>query len=214
MDQKVVIFDVDGALLETQMGALKDILVLLGRGKEVMLQDDEYKKHKTQEPWGLHELFGLYKGLDKSRIERVALEYCRQHLTTGAGEVVAELRLNDYLVGIISSEADFVINALIQLLSLDFGFGCTVEYSNDICTGLVTDKVDRFRKAEILRNLMNTRNYTKDQVIVIGDSIRDSYMGKLAGTFIGFNPKNEIRDKVTHSVDDKDLQKILPLIGL
>jgi len=212
MEQKLVVFDVDGVLIDTKIGGLKDILTILGKGAKVEKLEEEYQKRKKFGPWGLDELVLLYKGFSKMRMSNIATKYCEQNLMKGASEAIAELKLNDFLVGAISSEADFVVDVLARNLSLDFTCGTVLEYTNGICTGKIIEKVDRFTKAELLKKIMQEKNISRSNIYVVGDSITDLPMGQVAGRFIGFRPKTEIIEHVNFIVREKDLEKILPLL--
>jgi phosphoserine phosphatase len=214
MEQKVVIFGLDGILIDTKFGVSKDILTILGRAKEVSQQEEEYQRQKNTGPWGLEQLFILFKGINRERMNSLASRYCDEHLMTGAGETIADLKMNDFLVGVISAEADFAVKIVENSLSLDFSLGSVLEYENKICTGKVLEKVDRYRKAELLKELMEKKGLKKENVIVVGKSVADLPMGEVAGTFIGFRPEIEIKHKVNFVVTDNDLEKILPLVNL
>jgi len=212
MEQKLVVFDINGVLLDNGIGALKEILILLGRGRELSQVEEEYQKRKKFGPWGLEQTASLYQGLNRERMVHVAAEYCEENLMQGASEAIAELKLNDFLVGAISSEADFVVEVLARNLSLDFAYGTVLQYVDGICTGKIIEKVDRFTKAELLKKVMQEKNISRSNIYVVGDSITDLPMGQVAGRFIGFRPKTEIIEQVNFIVREKDLEKILPLL--
>ena len=73
MKKKMLIFDVDGVLLDNQMGATKEILFPLGKEKEVKIIDEEYQRRKFSGPWGLEQVVSLYKGFSQGsgRLRRI-----------------------------------------------------------------------------------------------------------------------------------------------
>lgn len=196
MKKKMIIFDADGTLLDNQtdclMGGFKDILVVLGKGKEVQKIDKEYQKKKHQGPWGLEQLAGLYKGFSKDQLQKTALRYIRETLMEEARECLRALRIKGFTIGTISSNPQFLMDALNKIFSLDFSEGTQLEFKDGKATGEIKRKVDRYVKAEILKGKMRNYGIKKRDVVVVGDSITDLPMAELAGTFIAFCPKEYI----------------------
>ena len=52
----------------------------------------------------------------------------------------------------------------------------------------------------------------KDNVVIIGDSLTDLPMAKIAGFFIAFNAKEELKEKTDVVVEKKDLREVLKYI--
>ncbi len=107
MENKMIIFDADGTLLDNQlnglMGGFKDVLVILGKGAEVLAIDKEYQRRKHLGPWGLEQLAGLCKGFSKSELNGVALKYVRETLRKEAKECLRALKIRGFIIGVISS---------------------------------------------------------------------------------------------------------------
>jgi phosphoserine phosphatase len=207
--KRLIIFDVDGVLLNNERGGFKDILVLLGKQKEVQWIDEEYQRRKDFGPWGLEELAALYSGFSRLELEKTAKEYCQKNLMLGAEQTVKSLKEKGYLVGAISSNPQFIMDILVQMLGLDFAYGTELEFQNDLAAGRIFRKVDRNIKAEILQDKIKALNLDKNNVIIIGDSITDLAIAGKAGLFIGFNVKKEIEDRADVVVKGKDLREIL-----
>lgn len=211
-NKKLVIFDVDGVLLDNKMGGLKDILVLLGKEKEAKVIDKEYQKRKHLGPWGLEELAKLYQGFSSKNLKKIALEYCSKSLMKGAGEAITGFEKKNYLIGAFSSNPQFVMDGLSQILPLNFSFGTRLEFKNGAATGKILRKVDRYIKAKILKEKIKEFNFQKRDVVVIGDSLTDLPIAELAGLFIAFNAKKEVRERADIVVKEKDLKEILKYI--
>lgn len=192
MNKKLIVFDVDGVLLRSKMGGFKDILILLGKKEEVKRLDEEYQKRKHSGPWGREQLAKLYKGFSKEKLREITAEYCQKNLEPGAKECITELKKNNYIVGALSSNPQFIMDFLAENLFLDFSEGAEIEFKRGKATGKFQKKVDRYVKAEILRKKIETYGFKKENVIVVGESITDLPMAELAGTFIAFRPKEKI----------------------
>ena len=213
MKKKMLVFDVDGVLLDNQLGGIKDILVFLGRKEEVMALDEEYHRRKHVGPWGLEQVTELYRGVSQDRLRELALIYCCDSLMEGAEDIVKEAKSRDYVVGALSSNPQFLMDALRQLLVLDFAKGSELEFKNEVATGRITKKVDRYVKAELLKAKFKEYGISKGQVVVIGDSLTDIPMAEEAGKFIAFNAKEEAKKSADVVIGEKDLRELNKYLG-
>ncbi len=201
MTKQLIVFDVDGVILNNKMGGFKDILVLLGKGEEVQRINKEYQRRKHKGPWGLEQLAQLYKDLSINDLEKITLEYCSESLTEGTEKLLNDLRKKSYTIGALSSNPQFIMDILTEILSLDFSEGTQLEFEDKRATGRIKKKVDRYVKAEILAEKIKVYGLSKNDVVVVGDSITDLPMAEIAGTFIAFRPKEDIvREKATRIV--------------
>lgn len=210
---KLVVLDVDGVLLDSKLGGFKDILIILDKSKEVKEIDKEYQKRKHLGPWGLEQLAELYKGVAKKELNKIAFNYCTDNLMKGAKSLVNGLRKNNYIIGAISSNPQFIMNALKKILKLDFSEGGKLEFEKGISIGRIKEKMDRYKKAETLKRKIIQYNLQKENTIVIGDSITDLPIAKAAGFFIAYNTKKqEVIKKADLVIKQKNLKNILKLI--
>jgi len=210
---KLVFFGVEGVLLNVVLGGFKDILTFLGKEEDVNKINEEYQKRKHLGPWGLEELVELCKGFSKTEFTKIAVDYCDKNLMMGAKDLIYEIKKKGFLIGAISSGPQFLLDALNNILDLDFVFGLEIEFKDNVATGKISRKIDRFIKVDILREKMKELNLAKENVIIIGDSITDIPMAKEAGFFVAFNSKNdEVKQKADVVVDKKDLKEVLKFI--
>lgn len=208
-NKKLIVFDTDGVLLDNELGGFKDILVLLGKEKEVREIDEEYQKRKFAGPWGLEQLTALYKDVSKEKLEKITLGYCQTNLMRGAKEAVAEIRKKGCFVGALSSNPQFLMDGLKEILSLDFSLGTRIEFKGGKATGRILEKIDRYGKAELLKVKTKELGLDKTGVIVVGDSLTDLPMVREAGKFIGFGAKEEVKKEADVIIEEKDLREIL-----
>jgi len=190
MNKKLIVFG-PSTLFKGRMGGFKDILVLLGSKKEVQKIDKEYQKRKISGPSGLKELAKLYRGFPENKLRKIALNYCQKYLICGVKEFIKELKKRDFLIGAISANPQFVMDVLTEILPLDFSEGTKLEFKDGIATGKIKRKIDRYIKAEILKEKRKKYGLKKENIIVIGDSVTDLPMVKEAKVFIGFDGKKE-----------------------
>lgn len=209
---KLIIFDVDGVLLDNKLGAMKEILIGLGQEDEVKKIDAEYQVRKKAGPWGLAESVDLYKDFELSVLKHSAQSYCQEKMMLGAKETVAEIRFRKIKVGAVSSNPMFVMQTLKEILGLDFATGLEMEFIGKVATGGINRIVDRFEKAKIVKAKLIEFKIKPEEAVVVGDSITDLPMAAEVGKFIAFNAKPEAVEKANVVITKKDLRKILNYI--
>lgn len=211
MSKKLIVFDVDGVLLDNQMGGFKDILIILGKGQEVKKIDEEYQRRKNSGPWGLDKLAELYKGLSENKLKEITLKYCQKTLRKDAPKTISNLKNKSYITGALSSNHQFLMDTLAEILDLDFSEGTKLEFKKGVATGKIKKKVDRYGKAKILEEKIKDYGLKKEDIFVVGDSITDLPMAELAGTFIAFCPKDKlVKEKANKIMENfQELKELL-----
>ena len=213
MSAKLIVFDVDGVLLDTDRGSTKDILVQLNKAQEVEALHREYLKRRQSGPWGLPELMKLFAGYSRDELMMLSREYCSTHLMLGALETIQELKRRSYEVGSITSSIDIVADALLELLPLAWIEATTVQWNDGVCAGDIVRKVDRFTKRDILADYMRQHQIQKSEVIAVGDSITDVPIADCAGEMIAFNATDsKIIERAEIYIKEKNLSSILPYL--
>jgi len=210
---KMVVFDIDGVLLGVKRGSFKEIIQYLGKEKEIKDLHTEYIRRKKHGPWGLKQLAKLLAGTNKDYLYKIARGYVDARLQPGVDKLLKHFRKKKYIMEAISSNPDFVVQTIKELLSLDFAEGTQMEYLDGVATGNLTKEINRYGKADILQEKMKQYKCSSKDVIVIGDSLTDIPMSKHADTFIAFNPqKNELADEAKVQIKSQDISDILSIL--
>jgi len=149
---------------------------------------------------GLKELAKLYRGFPEDKLRKIALNYCQKYLIGGAKEFIKELKKRGFLIGAISANPQFLMDALIKILLLDFSEGTKLEFKDGVATGKIKREVDRYIKAEILKEKREKYGLKKENIIVIGDSVTNLPMVKEAKVFIGFDGKKEDAGEICRTI--------------
>ncbi len=206
--KKMVIF---GTLFKSKMGGVKDLLVILDKEKEVKEIDKEYQKRKILGPWGLKKLAKLYQGTSLVQLKEVSLNYIQKNLLKGLKDMIIALKSRNIIVGVISANPQFMLDALKEVLPLDFALGTQFEFKEGVATGKIQKEVNRYTKAVILKEKRKEYGVTVKNTIIIGELFPSHLpMTKEAGTYIAFNPvKETIRDIARMIVMDKNLNKTI-----
>lgn len=206
--KKMVIFT---TLFESKMGGIKDLLVILGKEKEVRKIDREYQRRKLLGPWGLKELAKLYRGISEDELQKVALEYWQKKLLKGLEEAIKILKERGFVVGALSSNPQFMLDILKERLPLDFVIGTELEFKEGVATGRIQREVNRYTKAKILKMKRKEYKVKPENVITIGRAaVFHLPIARESGIFIGFDPQKETIEDITRMVVvNKKLRKIL-----
>lgn len=210
--KKLLVFGVDGVLLDNRLGGFKDILEILGKEIEVKILDDEYKKRMFYGPWGLEKLTNLYQGFSEEKLRKVAHNYCKKNLMSGVKELLKYAKNKGYRIGALSSNPQFMMRELGKILGLDFSEGTKLEFIGGVATGKISRKVDRYIRTQILKEKMKKFDLRKKDVIVIGGSITDLPTAELGGLFIAFWALEDIKEKADIVIEKKDLREVIKYI--
>lgn len=211
--KKLVVFDVDGTLIDTKIGSFKELGVLLGKEHEVRKHDEEYQKRKHLGPWGLEELAMIFKGISEEKIKEAAEKIINNKLMAGVEETISQLKEKGFKIVSYSSSPMWIMDALKDKFGFDDVCGNIVEVAEGKVTGKLLERVDRYTKSQKLRAFMEKNNFDKGNTFIIGDSVTDLPMAEL-GRFIAFNSdKQEVKEKAEHAINKKDLREILQFIN-
>jgi len=208
MSKKLIVFDVDGVLLDNKMGGFKDVLVVLGKEEQVEEIDREYQRRKHRGPWGIKELGKLYQDTSQGKLRQIAQDYCEKNLVKGAKRAIEMLQKQGFVIGSLSSNPQFIMDTLKELLGLEFAEGTQLKFKDNTATGKIQRKIDRYGKARLLKQKIQEISVSPQQTVVVGDSITDLSMADIAGVFIAFCAKPEAKQRADLVVEEKNLELI------
>ena len=183
---KLIVFDVDGVLLTTEVGGFKLLAEALGKGEEMRKQHAEYEKRKHSGPWGLEQLAQLFSDIPEKEVEKHARKIIDTTLRLEAFTVIDELRKKGYFVVAYSSNPSWIMNCLKEKLQLDDVCANVLEVIDGKITGRLQHKIDRYGKEKRLVEFMEKYHLSKKDVVIVGDSVSDLPMAQ-HGTFYSFN---------------------------
>lgn len=139
----------------------------------------------------------------------------RIELTPGADNLVRVLKRLGYRLAVISGGFTHVTEPIRQRLNLDYGFANQLEVEGGKITGkIIGPIINRQRKADLLESLAQTERISLDQVVAIGDGANDLDMLARAGLGIAFNAKRIVREQARYSINQRNLDAVLYLLGL
>ena len=152
----------------------------------------------------------LLKGVDVSLFEKIlnekiklqpyALEWCKY---------VKKFNINTV---IISGGFSYFVDHVRNILSMDDSYANNLELCDGFLTGnLVGQVINAQKKAEIVSEISKKHNFSKDEVLSIGDGANDIPMFKESGLSISMHGKKIVSDVVTWNIKDGYFKTLLKL---
>ncbi len=208
--EKLVIFDLDGVLLDLRTGALQNLAMQLGNVKKASKIHMEFSKKMEEPSWRFDEVVNMLKGKRIEQAKRIVQTF---PITEGAEHTLNELKHRGYFIGVFTTAPEFVVDVLAEKLPIDIECGTILETKGKVFTGKIIEQVDRYTKAKYLEQVMAENDIARNNVVVVGDSILDVPMGERAGLFIAFNPKDRyIIESADRVFVKKDLRFLLNVL--
>ncbi|MBI2448925.1 haloacid dehalogenase-like hydrolase [Candidatus Pacearchaeota archaeon] len=210
--KKLFVFNGAGTLLDSEVSGFRWLAREIGQEREEKRHLRRYRRVKKEGPWGLEELAALFKGISQRELKEKSKKFIRENLMFGARELINILKVKHYFVAFYSSDPMEICEALKQELSLDDIYSNELEYESRKATGKLKEKVDRYDRADRIKEIVKKNKLRRDSVYIIGDSVT-ALPSKDYGIFISFNSKDkEVDEKADFVVKEKDLTKILEFI--
>jgi HAD superfamily hydrolase (TIGR01549 family) len=206
-NKKVIIFDFDGTLADTLSFTFAIVNKLAKKYRFKEVARTEFEKARNQSAidiikkyripiWKIPAL--VYKGQQLLRSEM-----SRVRFFPGIKEILIELKKRGYRLGILSSNSEENIKIFLEN-----------NQGEDLFDFIHSEK-NLFGKDKALRNIIKKYNLNKEEVLYVGDEVRDIVACKKVGIDIiavtwGFNSKTIIDKNKPQSVINSPKQ-LLPL---
>jgi len=208
--KRLIIMDMDSTLIQQEV--IDELAREAGAYEKVAAATERAMNGEIGFDEALRERCMALAGAPASAFEAVL---DRIELTPGAERLVKVLQRLGYRLAVISGGFTQVVEPLRRRLGLDYAFANELEVVDGKLTGkLVGPIVNRQRKADLLESLAQTERVSLDQVIAVGDGANDLDMLGRAGLGIAFNAKRSGQEQADHTLNQKNLDAILYLLGL
>lgn len=199
--KKFAVFDIDGTLIRWQLyHAIVDALMKMGaiersaaetiRASRANWKDrthsDSFKEYESTLVKVFHEAL---KGLSVSDYEQAVegvFERYKDQTYTYTRDLVQKLKTEGYFLLAISGSPQEIITKLGQYYGFDLLIGTEMKQKDGAFTGKHSDVV--FKKAEILREIIETHQLDSSDSYAIGDSKGDAALLSQVSRPIAFNP--------------------------
>lgn len=136
-------------------------------------------------------------------------------ITRGVPALVAAVHAAGGAVCVVSGGFHEVLDPIARDLGLDDWKANRLEVADGRLTGrVVPPVVDAAAKATAIREWSQRFGIPLAQTLAVGDGANDLPMMAIAGLAVGFDAKAPVRDEADVLLDDRDLSRLLPLLGL
>lgn len=208
--KRLVVMDMDSTLIQQEV--IDELARLHGVYDQVAAITHRAMNGELNFDGALRERVKLLAGAPASILTDVQALI---ELTPGAEHMIRVLKRLGYRLAVISGGFLEVAEPIRQRLGLDYAFANQLEIIDGKLTGNVVGPiVNRARKADLLESIAQAERIALDQVIAIGDGANDLDMLNRAGLGIAFNAKQIVRDQAKFTVNQRNLDAILYLLGI
>jgi phosphoserine phosphatase len=192
---KALIINGSGTLIDSTLSGFAMLADAIGKKQEMLEHQAHYYKVRQNQPWGSEEFAEMFKGTSQELLMQKAREIVKKTLRSGAGELIKRLKAKGYITAFYSTDPMEIALALQEELGFDDVFGTLFEYKDNIVTGKLAKKFDRYDRAGEIKEFIEKNNLKKEDVFIVGDSITAVPSAEF-GRIISFNSKNAELDKI------------------
>ena len=210
MARFLVVLDVDSTLIEQEVielladeaGSFEQVAAITARA---MAGELDFGR-------SLVERVATLTGLDAAALERVS---ARVELTRGADELVAGIHAAGGAVAVVSGGFHELLDPIAAQLGLDAHRANRLEIADGRLTGRTTGAIiDAAAKRDALLEWARQFDVPLTRTVAIGDGANDLAMMQTAALSIAFDAKPVVREVAHVSLPERDLSRVLGVLGL
>ncbi len=206
----LVVLDVDSTLIENEVIEL--LAAKAGSWEQVAAITERAMRGELDFGQSLRERVATLAELPETLFAEVRREIT---VTRGVPALIAGIKAAGGYVGAVSGGFHEILDPLADHLQLDFWRANRLEVADGRLTGRVLGTiVDAAAKARTLIEWAETTHTPISQTVAIGDGANDLKMMEAAGLSIAFDAKPIVREKADVILDERDLSRVLTLLGL
>ena len=208
--KKVLLADMDSTMIQQE--CIDELAAEAGVGQHVAEITARAMNGELDFDDALRERVGLLKGLDVSVIQKVIVS--RITLMPGGAVLLATMKANDAYAALVSGGFTDFTQVIADKLGFDENRANTLLQSGGVLTGEVgTPILGRDAKVEALKNIIEQKGLSVDDVIAVGDGANDLGMLGRAGTGVALHAKPVVAAQSNVQLNFSDLTGLLYLQG-
>lgn len=203
----LLVMDVDSTLIDEEV--IDELGEAAGVGERISAVTARAMNGELDFAQALDARVALLKGLPTSIFDDV---YRRLHFTNGALRLIDELHAHGWKVGVVSGGFHEIVDRLAEAAGLDYRIANRLEVDGSTCT--LTGRVDgpivtKDVKLRAMRRWAAADGVDATQTIAVGDGANDLPMIGEAALGIAFCAKPAVRRAAPHTIDERDLTRVL-----
>ena len=206
---KAIVFDIDGVLtkIESIWDFIHEKLGLLEKAEKNA--EAYFKGEITYEEWAKLDV-ELWKGLSYDYLKKLVRQV---PLRNGCKETISIIKKWGLITCAISAGLEILALRVKEELGLDYTFANKLVVKNGKLTGDIMVRVTSENKDGVLLNFCKLVKIKPQECIVVGDSVVDIPMFRLAGYSIAYNPTSLMVAKEANIIIlSENLKCLLPII--
>ncbi|HEL1619001.1 TPA: phosphoserine phosphatase SerB [Streptococcus suis] len=208
MTTGLLVMDVDSTLI------MEEGIDLLGEeagvGEQVAAITERAMRGELDFEEALRERVALLKGLPVTVFDRIMEKI---HFTSGAADLVEELKNRGYKVAVVSGGFHETVDRLAAQLDLDYVRANRLEVVDGVLTGQVLGEiVTKETKKACLEAWAVENGLELSQTIAMGDGANDLPMIQTAGIGVAFCAKPIVREQAPFQINEKNLYKLIEML--
>lgn len=206
----LLVMDVDSTLIDEEV--IDELGEEAGVGDEIAAITARAMNGELDFRHALDERVALLRGMPAQIFDHV---YERLHFTNGAHELIDTLHAHGWKVGVVSGGFHEIVDRLAVDAHLDYHIAnrLSVDARSGMLTGeVVGDVVTKEVKLSRLRSWAQENDIARIQTVAVGDGANDLPMIGAAGLGIAFCAKPTVRTAAPHTIDERDLRKVLDFL--
>ena len=206
----LVLLDVDSTLIENEVIEL--VADYAGVTDEVARVTEAAMRGELDFEGSLRSRVALLEGVTLAEVAEVGE---RITVTSGVPELVAGVHAAGGAIAAVSGGFHEVLDPLAERLGLDRWRANRFEARDGALTGRVSGPIiGREAKAATLREWADELGVPLERTIAIGDGANDLGMMEIAGLSIAFDAKPVVRERASIVLRERDLSRVLAVLGL
>ncbi len=207
----LLVMDVDSTLIDEEV--IDELGDAAGVGERIADVTARAMNGELDFAEALHARVALLEGLPASRLDDV---YARLHFTNGALPLIERLHAHGWKVGVVSGGFHEIVDRLAREAGLDYWIAnrLSLDDATGTLDGTVTGPiVTKDVKLQALHDWAQRNAIDMRQTVAVGDGANDLPMIAAAGLGIAFCAKPKVRAAAPHTIDTRDLTRVLDFLA-